>query len=125
MNSDTYAGLFIFGGMVTLALIDSWIMRRWVKFDRSRGSWMRLIVHETIAYGLLMLALLALFAYSEHADFFDVLSWFDWPLTLVNLALGLGFKWLLEGRFRRPKTESSTMTDGSRARTDIAPPVDR
>jgi hypothetical protein len=105
-GADTIA--WVGGALIGLTLVDLFILRRWIRFDRTRASWVRLFVHDFAAYTLLMFVLIFMISASTGVDFLQLVLQWNWTITFANVILGIVFRWLVTGKFRRPKANGET-----------------
>jgi hypothetical protein len=98
-DTITWVGVALIG----LTVVDLFIVRRWIRFDRTRSSWVRLFVHDFSAYTLLMFVLIFMISASTGTYFPQLVLHWDWTITFANIILAVFFRWFVTGKFRRPK----------------------
>ena len=103
MSVQEAAIIWVGVALIVLTLIDLLIVRRWVRFDRTQAAWARLFVHDFAIYTLLLIACIVVISAGSWVDFKRLIVNWDWPLTFANIVLGILFRWLLAGHFRRQK----------------------
>lgn len=103
-DTITWIGVALIG----LTLVDYFVVRRWIRFDHTPASWVRLFVHDFAAYTLLIFVLIFVRSVSTEADFIQLVLHWDWAITLTNVILVIFFGWFVTGKFRRPKDQGDS-----------------
>ena len=94
--------------LIGLTLVDFFVVKRWIRFDRTPAGWMRLFVHDFAIYALLVFALIKIISASAEADFLQIVMNWDWLITFANIIIAILFRWFLTGKFRRPADKGET-----------------
>lgn len=86
-DTITWIGITLIG----LTLVDLFVVRRWIRFDRTRASWARLFAHDFAAYTLLMFVVIFMLSASTETDFLQLVLHWDWTITFANIILAIFF----------------------------------